>query len=450
MDVYKAIFITFCIKVVVSKLRDFATCHDNFELKPADGVLEPHTFTWLGAVYYVHVTTSLPHQSVAPRVVLVHKQFVLGTAKDLLKLPKNYKLGHVIFGDYERDEDECGLTREQLKMNQKCSRAYIVMPHQEVIAHPEYTRFGIANSLAVVKLVRPLKSFYMLPICLPTLVERRVKRRNKAVFLIDYLNPVPIDLDGERMAKKTLKVFPHKDCIRHRRSSLGGGVSHELCTTGCGIRPGAPIISQDVDGSFQLIGLSAGSQPCRIHTMRSRLNDDPPLFIDVFPYVTWIMNVISASIVPRPFPGKLMLTEGGSSIGIRPGFLRQSKKQKFGWRGRMFVSGNYCYMSPKRQRKTAFFYIEKFSVKAGPEAKVTVYIRISAGIQCTITCARLIIPNHKSTPIIDGVGGFNISVQLDTNWFPSRFFFTLGLSGKNTSADNLSKWWSQRNPQGMW
>ncbi|KPI94987.1 hypothetical protein RR46_11991 [Papilio xuthus] len=409
-----------CIKVVVCKLRDFATCHDNFDLKPADGVLEPHTFTWLAAVYYIHVTTSLPHQSVAPRVVLVHKQFVLGTAKDLLKLPKNYKLGHVIFGDYERDEEECGLTREQLKMNQKCSRAYFVMPHQEVIAHPEYTRFGIANSLAVVKLVRPIKS------------------------------SVPIDLDGERMAKKTLKVFPHKDCIRHRRSTLGEGVSHELCTTGCGIRPGAPIISQDVDGIFQLIGLSAGSQPCRIHTMRSRLNDDPPLFIDVFPYVTWIMNVISASVVPRAFPGKLMLTEGGSSIGIRPGFLRQTNTQKFGWRGRMFVSGNYCYMRPKRQRRTAFFYLERFSVKAGPEAKVTVYIRISAGIQCTITCARLLIPNHKSTPIIDGVGSFNISVQLDTNWFPSRFFFTLGLNGKNTSADNLSKWWSQRNPKGMW
>lgn len=95
---------------------------------------------------------------------------------------------------------------------------------------------------------------------------------------------------------------------------LGGGVSHELCTTGCGIRPGAPIISQDVDGPFQLIGLSAGSQPCRLHTMRNRLNDDPPLFIDVFPYITWIMNVISASVVPHAFPGKLMLTEGGSSM----------------------------------------------------------------------------------------------------------------------------------------
>lgn len=32
------------------------------------------------------------------------------------------------------------------------------------------------------------------------------------------------------------------------------GVTHVLCTSGCGVRPGAPIISQNSQGSFELIG----------------------------------------------------------------------------------------------------------------------------------------------------------------------------------------------------
>lgn len=35
-------------------LRDFATCHDDFGLKPPDGVLKEHTFTWLGFAQYSH------------------------------------------------------------------------------------------------------------------------------------------------------------------------------------------------------------------------------------------------------------------------------------------------------------------------------------------------------------------------------------------------------------
>ncbi|XP_068626500.1 uncharacterized protein [Battus philenor] len=441
----------FFIRVAVSKLRDFATCHDDFELKPPDGILQPYTFKWLGFVYYIHVTTALPHQSVSPRVVLIHKQFVLGTASDLLQLPKNYKLGNIIFGEYERDEDECGLTRAQVKMDIKCPRAYFVIPYQEVIPHPEYTRFGIANSLAVVKLMRPIKSFYMLPICLPTLIERRIKRRERYVFMVDYLSAVPLDIDAESMAKKTLRLYPHKDCRRQNIKRKFGteGISHALCTSGCGIRPGAPIVSHDTDGPFQLIGLSAGSELCTRHIMRSRLNEAPPLFIDVYPYVTWIMNVISASVVPRSFPGNFMLVEGGTSLGIRTSFRTKQKIQKYGWRGRTFVSGNYCYMSPKRQRRTAFFYYERFAVTAGPSATITVFIKISAGIECTITCARLLVPNHKSTPIIDGVGGFNVSVQLDSKWFPHRFYFTLGLNGKNSTAENINRWWAERG-DGLW
>ncbi|CAH2050604.1 unnamed protein product, partial [Iphiclides podalirius] len=215
------------------------------------------------------------------------------------------------------------------------------------------------------------------------------------------------------------------------------------------MRPGAPVVSHDVEGPFNLIGLAAGSEPCQQPAMRRRLNDEPPVYIDVYPYVRWIRGVISASLLPRPYPENFIIAEGGSSFGIRARYMEKQKEQKYGWKGRTFVSGNYCYKSSKRQSRTAFFYSEKFVVEAGPQAKVTVFIKISAGIQCTITCARLLVPNHKQTPVIDGVGGFNITVQLNSNWFPKAFYFTLGLNGKNSSASNVDLWWSQRGP-GAW
>lgn len=48
--------------------------------------------------------------------------------------------GNVIFGDYERDEEDCGLTRSQAKMGVKCPRAYFEMPLVDITPHPEYSR----------------------------------------------------------------------------------------------------------------------------------------------------------------------------------------------------------------------------------------------------------------------------------------------------------------------
>ncbi|XP_059051079.1 uncharacterized protein LOC131845932 [Achroia grisella] len=433
-------------------LRDFATCHDDFTLKPADGILKDHTFTWLGFVQYMHVTTGLPHHSKAPRVVLVQKQFVIGTATDLLHLPKNYKLGSIIFGDYERDEEDCGLSMQQTKLGIQCPRAYIEMPLLEITPHPEFSRFGVGNSLALVKLLRPMKSYYMIPICLPSLTERQRQRKNKIVFMVDYISTVPRDFDSEKMGKKTLKMYTHKDCKRHRmKTRLGSeGVTHVLCSSGCGVRPGAPIVSQTVDGAFELIGIAAGGGACSRRSMRRRLNREPPLYIDVYPYSTWIINVITAHQLPQPYPHNFMLLEGGSSVSVQKGnFLRKRKVQKQGWRARTYVSGNTCYKSLKKQRLASFFYSEKFEVNADPPAKMNVIIKISAGIECTIVCARLMMPNRLTTPLIEGVGGYNITISFYTEWFPYRFYFSVGLTGKNTTERDKLNWLGERKA-GFW
>lgn len=41
-------------RISVCMLRDFSTCHDDFNLKPPDGILKEHTFSWLGFVQYLH------------------------------------------------------------------------------------------------------------------------------------------------------------------------------------------------------------------------------------------------------------------------------------------------------------------------------------------------------------------------------------------------------------
>ncbi|XP_075983614.1 uncharacterized protein LOC142981495 [Anticarsia gemmatalis] len=452
VSIVAAVFIIIYTPRSSCDLRDFNICQEDFNLNPGDGVLKELTFPWLGFVQYIHVTTGLAHQSKAPRVVLVQQQFVIGTATDLLNLPKNYKLGNVIFGEYDRDEEDCGLSRPEIKLGHKCPRAYIEMPILVISPHPEYSRFGVGNSIALVKLLRPMKSHYMIPLCLPSLEERVKKRKFKVVYLIDYISSVPRDFNSERMGKKTLKLYTHKDCRRHRmRSKLGSeGVTHVLCTSGCGVRPGAPIITHSADGRFELIGLAAGGAPCTRRSMRRRLNAEPPLYIDVFPYNTWLMNLITAHKVPKPYPQQFQLVQGGGGV-MRPRTAR-NRKQKSGWKSRLFVMGNLCF-KPKRKirQRSSFFYAEQFEVHADPPAKLHVVLQVSAGYECSITCVRIMLPNRLSMPIITGVGGYNITIKFNTEWFPYVFFFTLGLNGSNaTMADRRVFYWERQAHRDLW
>lgn len=145
----------------------------------------------------------------------------------------------------------------------------------------------------------------------------------------------------------------------------------------------------------------------------------------------------------------------------------------------MFMTGNFCFRSMRHQKRASFFYSEKFSVTADPPAKLHVilkvrlihiqclyvkgfrifflilkhniylFLQISAGIDCTIVCARLTMPNRISQPTIAGVGGYNITVTFNTEWFPYSFFFALALDGKNSTDADMQAWISERKP-GFW
>lgn len=48
------VLIILYIRTTLGVIRDFSACHDDFNLKPADGILKEHTFVWLGFVQYIH------------------------------------------------------------------------------------------------------------------------------------------------------------------------------------------------------------------------------------------------------------------------------------------------------------------------------------------------------------------------------------------------------------
>lgn len=64
---------------------------------------------------------------------------------------------------------------------------------------------------------------------------------------------------------------------------------------------------------FKIMGVAAGGAACSRRSSRRRLNNEPPLYIDVYPYITWIINVITAHVLPRPYSHNFRLVEGGSS-----------------------------------------------------------------------------------------------------------------------------------------
>lgn len=77
------------------------------------------------------------------------------------------------------------------------------------------------------------------------------------------------------------------------------------------MRPSTPVISHAEDGRFELIGLSVGGPLCSHRSMRRRFNENPPFYIDIYPYVQWVINVLTAHKLPKPYPQHFQLVQGG-------------------------------------------------------------------------------------------------------------------------------------------
>lgn len=74
------------------------------------------------------------------------------------------------------------------------------------------------------------------------------------------------------------------------------------------MRPGAPLVSHGSNGMFELVGISSTSGLCIEDAHRTAYNDPPAIWIDIYPYNTWIINVITAHVMPMPYPSSFKLT----------------------------------------------------------------------------------------------------------------------------------------------
>lgn len=57
----------------------------------------------------------------------------------------------------------------------------------------------------------------------------------------------------------------------------------------------------------------------------------------------------------------------------------------------------------------------------------------------------MLFPNRLTDPRINGVGGYNISIEFGTDWFPYNFFYTVGVYGRNTTYTDMEDWHLERN-----
>lgn len=75
------------------------------------------------------------------------------------------------------------------------------------------------------------------------------------------------------------------------------------------MRTGTPLVLHASNGLFELVGISATSESCVEETQRTAFNDPPAIWIDIYPYKTWIINVITAHIMPLHYPNTFKLTQ---------------------------------------------------------------------------------------------------------------------------------------------
>lgn len=98
---------------------------------------------------------------------------------------------------------------------------------------------------------------------------------------------------------------------------VGGGITHIFCTTGCSMRTGAPLVVHASNGLFELVGISSTSGICIKETHRTAFNDPPVIWIDIYPFNTWIINVVTAHVMPLPYPNTFKLSHSDEGKYIK-------------------------------------------------------------------------------------------------------------------------------------
>ncbi|CAB3226182.1 unnamed protein product [Arctia plantaginis] len=390
--------LSFCAKVICQ----FHECLDDPEESPESGPLNEPKFSWLGALQYIHVKTGAPHYFRVPRAVLISRQFCLCTAVDAAEIPINYALGNVAFGDYERDEIECGITPQQAIDGQECDSAILVMPIADVLIHPEYKHFKAKNSVALLKLIKPIKSAYMLPACLPFknyLIDNTGKQTKSKMIHIDFTTDVPRDFSEEEKEIKRILLLPKEICYLFDPKSPQNETlitrNRMMCTTGCGFHSGAPTLVHEHTGHWSIVSLATGGSQCP-DPLRNHRPPKPPQHIVIFPYVPWITAAITGKPIgafAKDDPFGYVMPRTDNDYGGFKGFGHH-------WLGHWYMGGIRCFDRGVKADDMFKFYHEIFSIKPKEDsfAYTSYYLEIHAEPLTSIVCVKVGMPYQFTSP----------------------------------------------------
>ncbi|KAJ0171971.1 hypothetical protein K1T71_012734 [Dendrolimus kikuchii] len=397
-------------------LCQFLYCHDDPTFEPDEGPLDELQFTWLGVLQYIHVKNGTPHYFRVPRVVLISRQFALSTAVDAAQIPDGYALGNVVFGDYERDEEECHITISDIAKGAECDPAILLMPIADVLLHPEYKNFGAANSIALLKLITPVRSNYMVPACLPFknfLIDRNGRQTKERLYHIDFTSDVPRDFVEEEKEVSRISLLPRELCFIYGKPTNISRVARKrtACTTGCGFHSGAPSIVHEHTGHWSLVALSQSGAPCP-DPLRSRRPPPPPRHIVLHPYVPWITAAIT-----------------GKAVGAF------SKDDPF---GHWWMGGLRCYDRGEAASDMFKFYHEVFALRPSGTTYLTYYMELDGPPKAMIICVKVGMPFRLAKPKVWDLDSPSIKIRIPLLIFHHSYKFQVEAWAYNTTGSTLS------------
>ncbi|XP_028027460.1 uncharacterized protein LOC114240961 isoform X1 [Bombyx mandarina] len=241
---------------------DLINCGVDHDLEVSTGNIELQKYPWSGILYYIYNGEDGETRAVT-MVVLIQKEFVLGSAADIGPISNRD------FREYSRV-----LLGENWIAPGRRVRNYVL--------HPEYG--DTYNTLALVQLKDIVRDANIRPVCPPP--ERL---RNPTFYVVKFEN------DYTNLEKKMIQVehIPGNWCkefyVKANLYSLKMRPPHVACVVSlddkypCVWNAGSALVSRDVWGRWQLLGLGVRGPGCGA----------PSRFLDIMSYDPWIRSSLA-------------------------------------------------------------------------------------------------------------------------------------------------------------
>ncbi|XP_060807697.1 uncharacterized protein LOC132903418 [Amyelois transitella] len=302
------------------------------------------------------------------------------------------------------------------------------MPIADVLLHPEYKHFKATDSVAILKLIMPIKSHYVIPACLPFknyVMEKTKRQHPEKLFHVDFLNDVPRDFINEEKQVTHLHLLPRELCYLYDDPDNGTYLMkmRKACTTGCNFHSGAPTLVHEHTGHWTLVALSEGGSPCP-DPLRPRRPPTPPRHILLFPYVPWITAAITGKAVGA-------FAKDDPFGYVMPRASIHDKHHE--WVGHWWMGGLRCFDRGDASNDLFKFYHEIFQVKPTTPTYLMYHLEVFSNFYSTIICAKVGMPYRLGKPKVTDLDTPVIRVMIPTIAFQTTYRFIVEMWAYNTS-----------------